>query len=157
MNIRPIEEVDNLHMGEIIREVLTEYGANRPGFAWQDPELDRLSTAYAGQDCYYVVDVDGVLAGGGGFARFECDRSGVCEIQKMYLDARFRGRGFGDAMLTFLLAQARLNGFTYAYLESFSSMVEAIGLYEKLGFKKLACPLGDSGHGACDVWMGLEL
>ncbi len=157
MNIRPIEEYDNLRMGKIIREVLTEYGANRPGFAWQDPELDRLSSAYEDKDRYYVVDVQGQLAGGGGFARFECDMPGVCEIQKMYLGVEFRGKGFGYEMLRHLLAQASRQGFTYAYLESFSSMIEAISLYEKLGFTHLSKPLGNSGHGACDVWMGVTL
>ncbi|MEX2321092.1 MAG: hypothetical protein WD668_07040, partial [Saccharospirillum sp.] len=43
-----IQPADNAAMAIVIRQGLKEFGANRPGFAWQDPELDDLSRAYSG-------------------------------------------------------------------------------------------------------------
>lgn len=40
--ISAIESSDNVEMAKIVRAGLTEYGANRPGFAWQDPQLNSL-------------------------------------------------------------------------------------------------------------------
>lgn len=48
-------------------------------------------------------------------------------------------------------------GYNEIYLESFPELTRAIAMYEKAGFKKLAAPLGNSGHFACNVWMLLVL
>lgn len=44
--IREIEEKDNKEIEKIIRECLIEFGGNREGLAWSDPELGKLSTVY---------------------------------------------------------------------------------------------------------------
>ena len=33
----------------------------------------------------------------------------------------------------------------------------AVGMYEKMGFKHLEKPLGNSGHFGCNLWMEKEL
>jgi len=43
------------------------------------------------------------------------------------------------------------------YLESMPELSNAIGMYQKNGFKKITGPLGNSGHTGCDVWMIKEL
>jgi len=48
-------------------------------------------------------------------------------------------------------------GYTHLYLESFPQLANAVGMYEKTGFKHLDNALGNSGHFACTIWMAKEL
>jgi len=45
--IRPIEPSDDAAMAAIIREVMPEFGADGPGFAIHDEEVDCMAEAYA--------------------------------------------------------------------------------------------------------------
>jgi len=157
--IRPVEERDNQELARIIREVLTEFGANRPGFAWQDPELDFMSRAYeAQQRVYLVAERDGKLLGGGGIGEFESgDETRICELQKMYLLPEGRALGVGRQLMDKLLIQAKRLRYQQCYLETLSSMTGARKLYLRTGFRQLPTPLGDSGHNACDEWYLLDL
>lgn len=151
--IRPIEAKDDSAVATIIRDVLTEYGANRPGFAWQDPELDYMTRAYSGPGRgYWVIESSGKILGGGGIAEFSCELEAVCELQKMYLLPESRGRGHGFQLLRLILEAAREQGYQHCYLETMASMKKAARLYGKMGFSSLQHPLGDSGHNACDNW-----
>lgn len=152
IEIRPIKAQDNSEMERIIRQVLTEFGANKPGFAWQDPELSRLSDAYASSGRCYLVALNGQqLLGGAGIASFECDQAGVCELQKMYLLPESRGLGVGQQLMSSLMIEAKAMGYQQCYLETIGSMVKANQLYQRNGFKRLSQRLGNSGHNACDV------
>jgi putative acetyltransferase len=154
LHIREIRVADDLKIGEIIRQVLIEYGANKPGFAWQDPELDTMTHAYQGRDrCYLVLEHNSQLMGGGGIGPFTCHLPHTCELQKMYLLPQARGRGYGQKLIDRLFDAAIERRYAHCYLESTSSMVEALSLYQKMGFKALEEPLGSSGHNACDHWL----
>ncbi len=84
--IRPIEPSDNAAMAAIIRSVMPEFGADGPGFAIHDTEVDTMYQAYAQPRCsYFVVERDGVVIGGGGIAPLEGGEPEVCELRKMYL------------------------------------------------------------------------
>jgi len=145
-------------MGEIIRAVLTEFGANREGFAWQDPELDLMSDAYSMQgQVYLVIESEGRIVGGGGVSSFLCNLESCCELQKMYLLPEARGRGWGDALIDQLLLEANEMAYQFCYLETLKNMSKAVTLYQKKGFDLLESPLGDSGHNACDEWYLLDL
>ncbi|GAA3942619.1 GNAT family N-acetyltransferase [Litoribacillus peritrichatus] len=158
MLLRPIETKDNPAIEGVIRTVLTEFGANKPGFAWQDPELSRLSTVYQSQACcYLVVEHMGKVVGGGGIAPFVCDRPKVCELQKMYLLPETRGLGFGQVLMTELMSKASSFGYQCCYLETIAEMKGANALYQKNGFKRIDQRLGNSGHSACDVLYLKEL
>ncbi|USD39188.1 GNAT family N-acetyltransferase [Ferrimonas sp. SCSIO 43195] len=154
MKIRKISPQDDQQIAEIIREVLTEFGANRPGFAWQDPELDRLSEVYTDRRSgYWVAELEGTVVGGVGIAPFECHWPSTCELQKMYLKPSCRGKGVGQALLAQALAFAEEAGFHHCYLETFGPMSQAQNLYRRHGFEALDGPWGNSGHNSCDCWM----
>lgn len=156
--LRPIKEKDDPQVAALVRSVLTEFGANRPGFAWQDPELDYMTRAYASPGCFYWVVAEGdTILGGGGIAPFTCEQDGICELQKMYLQSAQRSKGLGKQLMAQLLAEARAYGYKKCYLETLSSMTSAKALYVASGFEALAAPLGDSGHNACDEWYLLDL
>ncbi|MBY6094859.1 GNAT family N-acetyltransferase [Ferrimonas balearica] len=158
LQLRTLAPADDAGLAAIIRQVLTEYGANRSGFAWADPELDRLSQVYSHPNHHYLVALwQGELVGGAGFAPFPCEHDRVCELQKMYLLPEARGKGIGGALLDALISSAAASGYRHCYLETFGPMSEAQGLYRSRGFEPLSAPWGESGHNACDHWYARRL
>ncbi len=146
-------------MAAVIRAVMPEFGADGPGFALHDPEVDHMSTAYCGPGAAYfvVVEATGQVVGGAGVAPLEGGEPGVCELRKMYFLPVARGQGMGEALLRHCLTVARDLGHHTCYLETLSGMDQAIGLYRKLGFQALCAPQGRTGHGGCDQWFAREL
>jgi putative acetyltransferase len=156
--IRPIEARDDATVAAIIRSVMPEFGADGPGFAIHDAEVDAMSAAYSGPNsAYFVVEVDGVVLGGGGIARLEGGEAGVSELRKMYFLPAARGIGAGSAMMDRCLDAARQAGFTHCYLETLTGMDGAKALYRRSGFRHLDKPLGGTGHFACDSFFIREL
>ena len=157
IKLRPLQPLDDASLASVIRAALVEFGADRPGFAWQDPELDAMSNTYNVSGHLYVVAVAGeIVLGGAGFGPL----SGVaatCELQKMYLAPSARRQGVGWRLMGLLLVEARLMGYRWVYLETLTGMVEAQQLYRAWGFLKIAHPLGQTGHGGCDCWYLKEL
>jgi putative acetyltransferase len=150
-DIRPIQDKDNRAIAQIIRQVLAELGAARPGFAWSDPELDAMAQTYSHPGTrYFVVEHQGTVMGGGGIAPFPCEYPQTCELQKMYFLPTARGQGVGNRLIDRLLATAHQLQYQGCYLETLSTMTRAIRLYEKKGFTPLAQALGCSGHTACN-------
>jgi GNAT superfamily N-acetyltransferase len=63
--------------------------------------------------------------------------AGVCEVKRMFVVAEQRGRGFSRALLAELERIARSMGYTRARLETGDRQPEAIGLYEKAGYRRI--------------------
>lgn len=80
--IREIEEKDNKQVEYIIRSCLIEFGANREGTAWCDPNLSIFSEVYdkPGHKYWVVQNQEGIVVGGAGIGALTTD---VCELQKM--------------------------------------------------------------------------
>lgn len=57
------------------------------------------------------------------------------ELRKMYFKKELRGLGFGKITLKRMILSAKSMGYSQIYLETASVLKEAIGLYEKFGFK----------------------
>lgn len=155
---RPIEKRDNEAIAHIIRTVLTEFKANRPGTAFADAATDKLFEVFSSpRSAYRIVEADGRVAGGGGIYPTEGLPDGYCELVKLYLTPKTRGKGIGKALIEECIIAAQEMGFTHLYLESMPELNGAISLYEKLGFERSTAPLGNSGHFACDIWMVKKL
>ncbi|MEO7073536.1 MAG: GNAT family N-acetyltransferase [Rhodanobacter sp.] len=156
--IRPIEPSDNAAMAAIIRAVMPEFGADGPGFAIHDAEVDSMYEAYAlPRSSYFVVERDGVVLGGGGVAALEGGDADVCELRKMYFLPEMRGIGAGTAMIRRCLDTARGFGFGRCYLETLTGMDAAQALYKRSGFTALCAPMGGTGHFSCDRYFILQL
>jgi putative acetyltransferase len=156
--IRPIEPRDDAAMAAIIRAVMPEFGADGPGFAIHDAEVDAMYAAYAQPRCsYFVVERDGVVVGGGGVAPLAGGEADVCELRKMYFLPQARGIGAGTAMMQRCLDAARAHGFRRCYLETLTGMDAAQALYQRSGFVPICAPLGGTGHHGCDRWFIREL
>jgi putative acetyltransferase len=156
--IRPIESRDNAAVARIIRMVMPEFGADGPGFAIHDTEVDAMFEAYARpRSAYFVVEREGQVIGGGGVAPLEGGDADVCELRKMYFLPEARGIGAGSAMMLRCLDAARAYGFRRCYLETLTGMDAAQALYRRHGFKTLCAPLGGTGHFSCDQFYIREI
>ncbi|HIP31762.1 MAG TPA: GNAT family N-acetyltransferase [Crocinitomicaceae bacterium] len=158
MNIRLIQKEDNLGLAKVIREVLTEYGVNKPGTVFTDPTTDALFELFQMKDsAYFVVELNGEILGGCGVYPTKGLPKGCVELVKIYLHHSLRGQGVGKQLMQLSIDVARARGFISIYLETMPELSNAIGLYEMMGFQKLNSSLGDSGHFACDLWMLKQL
>ena len=83
--IREIESKDNKAVEKLIRICLTEFGGNREGLAWSDPDLGRFSEVYnkEGHKYWVVEDAQGKIVAGVGIGKLQGTED-VCELQKMY-------------------------------------------------------------------------
>ena len=149
--IRPIEPRDDASVAKIIRAVMPEFGADGPGFAIHDVEVDAMSAAYARpRSAYFVIEVDGEVLGGAGVAPLEGGDEEICELRKMYFLPELRGRGAGRAVIERCIAAARKFGFYSCYLETLTGMDDAKRLYLANGFRRIDRSLGNTGHHGCD-------
>ncbi len=156
--IRPITPQDSQAVARIIRTVMPEFGADGPGFAIHDHEVDDIFAAYnKPRAAFFVCELNRKVVGGGGVAPLEGGDEDTCELKKMYFLPAARGMGLGQAVLDKCLEAARVLGFRHCYLETFNTMKLAMRLYEKNGFQRLSGPLGNTGHFACDIFYRLTL
>ncbi|MEO7064177.1 MAG: GNAT family N-acetyltransferase [Dokdonella sp.] len=156
--IRAIEPRDDAAITAIIRSVMPEFGAGGAGFAIHDAEVAAMCAAYSTARCgYFVVEVDGVVLGGGGFAPLDAGAADICELRKMYFLPSLRGRGAGHALIAHCLDSARHSGFTRCYIETLTGMDAAQHVYLQSGFVRIDAPLGSTGHHGCDRFYLREL
>jgi putative acetyltransferase len=156
--IRLIRPEDNPAVAQIIRQVMTEFGAVGCGFSIEDAEVDSMFEAYPVPDsAFFVIERDDRLLGCGGVGPLAGGGQGVCELRKMYFLHELRGSGLGTRLLKVLLNAARDAGYTSCYLETMDNMSQARQLYLKHGFKLIESPLGNTGHGSCNRFMAIEL
>ncbi len=156
--IRPIQLSDNPTIAKIIRDTLTEFGANHPGTVYYDPTTDALFELFQKErSVYNIAEADGRIVGGGGIYPTDGLPADTCELVKMYLLPEARGTGLGSQLITKCLEQAKENGFSNVYLETMNELKAALKVYARMGFTYLDGPMGNSGHFGCPLWMIKEL
>ncbi len=122
---------------ELVREYVTvEIGARR-GFSvdFQDPEAEiaHLPGKYAHPNgAMFVAMVDNVAAGCVAYRRID---DSTCEMKRLYVRPAFRGRHVASVLMQHLCDAAKKAGYNRAVLDTDASMVEAISMYEHMGFK----------------------
>ncbi|MHA8137689.1 GNAT family N-acetyltransferase [Lactobacillaceae bacterium Scapto_B20] len=148
--IAPITKQDNEALKQIIKAALEEYGDNVPNSTYDDPVLNDLFTFYqqTPKSQYNVVKRNGKVLGGGGVAPYTDE---IAEVQKLFLSGETRGHGIGKQLIMMAEQTARQFGFKQLYIETFSNMDAAIGLYEHVGFHRIDQPILPMSHSACDV------
>jgi len=154
MAIRKIQPNDNQTLGSVIQTVLKEFGIDRPGTAYYDPQLYSLYESFQTPGSnYWVVEIDNEIVGCGGIFPTKGLNKGCVELVKFYLLPKARGKGMGKELLLQCISGAKEMGYESMYLETMPELTTAIPLYERNGFRHLTAPLGDSGHFACTIWM----
>lgn len=152
--LRPIEQSDDAELAQLIRSVLTEFKANKPGTAYFDESTNHLSSLFAQpKAAYWVWEENGKVIGAGGIYPTEGLPEGTCELVKLYLYPEARGRGLGKILMEKCFEQAKVLGYEQIYLETMPELNQAVNMYHALGFKSLCQAMGNSGHFGCDIWM----
>jgi putative acetyltransferase len=62
---------------------------------------------------------------------------GCCEMKRMFVYPEFHGKGVGKALAEKVVQRGRAAGFRAMRLDTGILQIEAIGLYQKLGFQKV--------------------
>jgi GNAT superfamily N-acetyltransferase len=82
-----------------------------------------------------VAHCDDGVCGGGAYRRLP---DGSCELKRLFVPDRFRGRGIGRRLGVALIESARADGYTRMRLDTGHRFVAAIALYRKLEFRDCA-------------------
>jgi len=155
---REVKREDNVLLARMIRQVFKEHDAPQSGTVFSDPTTDDLFGLFRKTgSVLWVAEVNGVPVGCCGIYPTEGLENRYVELVKYYLAASERGRGTGRKLMEICIHSARDLGYQNLYLESMPHFSKAVRIYEKLGFRKLPNPLGNSGHTTCNIWMLLDL
>jgi putative acetyltransferase len=152
--IRTIQFADNKGLALVIRSTMAEFGVNKPGTVYFDKTTDRLFELFqkSGSIYYVALDNDNIIGGAGIFPSEGLPEK-TCELVKMYLIPEARGTGLGKRLLDKCLEFAKSFGYEQLYIETMPELRKAIAMYGRFGFRKLALPMGSTGHYGCEVWM----
>jgi putative acetyltransferase len=154
ISIRPIQKGDNPFLAKIVKDTLTEFGANHPGTVYYDATTDALYELFQTKGAaYFVAEINNEIVGGGGIYPTEGLPADTCELVKMYLLPQARGTGLGRTLIEKNISYAKEAGYKNIYLETMPELKQALKVYAKFGFEYLKGPMGNSGHTGCSLWM----
>lgn len=126
---------ENLEQAKML---FVEY-ADSLGFdlAFQDfeRELVNLAEHYAPPDgCLLLAQVESQAVGCVGMKRFS---QNICEMKRLYVRPKFRGRGIGRALAEAIIEKARKIGYNLMRLDMVLPRDAAMKLYLSLGFRDI--------------------
>ncbi len=99
-------------------------------------ELETLSTSYSAPNGTALLAIrDSQVCGGGAYRRLA---DGSCEMKRLYVPNRFKGRGTGRRLCDAIISSARDEGFQLMRLDTGNLFTEAIEMYKSFGFYR--CP-----------------
>jgi putative acetyltransferase len=123
---RVVEASPELH--DLIGELDRVFGAAYEAHQRHGLSIDQLFEAHVR---FFVARLEGVAAGCGGVAVFDH----YAEVKRMYTRPAARGRGVAKALLCRIEDEARRANKSVLRLETGTYQQEAIGLYERMGFR----------------------
>ncbi len=136
-----VAELNLEYMDWVMSGLEAAFGATRqailgmPLREYVDGTIDEVCGDRPPRGAFYLVEIDGRLAGMGGLRRL---REGVAEVKRLYVRPGQRGARLGEALLRRLLSDARSFGYRRVHLDSAPFMRSAHRLYEAEGFTD--CP-----------------
>jgi putative acetyltransferase len=122
------------------RELFLEYGHSLSFslcFQSFDIELAELPGQYAPPDGRLLLaEYDGDLAGCVALHKLEND---ICEMKRLYVRPKFRGKGAGRALADAVIQAAHNIGYRRIRLDTVEPvMKDAVAMYRRFGFQEIA-------------------
>lgn len=106
------------------------------GYQALEEELKALAKKYGPpQGRTLLAVLDGEVVGGGAWRRTS---DTICEMKRVFVVDKAKGRGVGRQLVEALIASARADGFSRMQLDTGNRLTEAITMYSSMGFE--ACP-----------------
>ena len=97
-----------------------------------DYEMNYFSRMYsAPRGLFMLAKVADELAGGVGYRSLG---AGICEMKRLFVYENFQGQGIGRLLCESVISHAREGGYKLMRLDTLGHMIEAITLYQHLGF-----------------------
>jgi putative acetyltransferase len=133
LTIRTATSADIPAIRAVLLAVRREYGV-LGDIGAADADLDDLQQNYFARGGWFevIADARGRIVGCAGLYPLSACRAELC---KMYLEKSARGRGLGRRLLENLVTAARRGNFREVWLETNSTLHEAIALYRRYGFE----------------------
>ncbi len=160
MDIRIIPALDHpQEVGALFSEYTDMLIAGDPGFRayldlqHYDEELDHLEAKYGppGGRLYLACGGE-AIAGCIGLRRIDAQS---CEMKRLYVRPRFRGRHIGEQLVRRVIDDARAIGYARMLLDTLPFLKSAIHMYEKLGFYEI--PSYNDSPMDSSIYMRLDL
>ncbi|HEX8833279.1 MAG TPA: GNAT family N-acetyltransferase [Abditibacteriaceae bacterium] len=146
--IRPIQRDEVEAAKQVIETVCLEFFGHAPH---DFEDMDDIRAQYSGDSGIFLVLADNnKIVGTGAIRRID---NYTCELKRMWFLQEYRGRGFGKEMAQSLLKRARQMGYKRVRLDTSPELVQATGLYVRLGFQ----PIERYNDGPCSLFMEMTL
>ena len=131
MQIREARKEDIPKLLSLIGDVFTEYNMLYNSFD-ELPDFFDFDQVYVGRDneLYVLTEGNQICACGG----FKFDEELSPYLSRIYVDIHHRRKGYGVALVSFLVDRIKNLGFPEVYLWTDTRFEKAHNLYEKLGF-----------------------
>ena len=132
--VRNWQPKDREAAANVIKMVLEEYSLPwQPDLADRDViEVEQAYLQVGGE--FWVVEQNGTIVGTAAYQPIVRGQNAV-EIRKMYLLPEVRGRGLGRYLLLELENAIAIKDYQEIWIETASSLKEAVKLYERNGYK----------------------
>jgi putative acetyltransferase len=124
------------------------------GFQNFQEELDSMPGKYAGPAGRLVIaKYDGDIAGCAAVRKLQ---DGVCEMKRLFVREKFRGKGIGKALAEIIVEDARKIGYKKMRLDTDGQkMFKAMAIYKSMGFMEIEAYYHNPYDGV--VYLELEL
>ena len=141
---------------EQVRALFHEYWQSfgfTPCFQGFDEEVANLPGKYASPGGRLGLALAGDAAVGcAALRRIDAER---CEAKRLYVRPQSRGLGTGRALLEWLMAEARAEGYREMLGDTMPVMRQALEMYERAGFERTGPYAADATPGA--IYLRLKL
>jgi len=121
-----------------VRDLFLEYARSLNFdlcFQGFEQELARLPGCYAEPAGCILLAVDGDESAG--VVALRPLEAGICEMKRLYVRPRWRGRDVGGRLARAVVGEGRRLGYRAMRLDTHDSMQAAIALYRGLGFREI--------------------
>jgi putative acetyltransferase len=150
-------QVESREQAAEVRELFLEYAQSLTFdlcFQSFDEELAGLPGDYAPPEGRLLLAIfDGQTAGCVALHKIEND---VCEMKRLYVRPRFRGKGMGKALAERIIHEAREIGYKKLRLDTVEPVMRAaVAMYRQLGFQEIEPYRANPIEGA--LYMELDL